>query len=377
MIARNEAECGMTKLRVLFISRKHPPSVGGMENLSYHLIREVSLIPNIQARAIVWRHGQLLLPVFGLYALIRGVWVCLSGVDVIHIGDPILALLGLFLGKLFHRPTAITVHGLDMTFSMPLYQALVPKWVAKYDRVICISRLAYEVSIERHVPAARCVIIPPGTDLIDIASTKSESRRRLAQHVGCDWDKAKILLTVGRLIPRKGVFFFVDQVLPQLVQSDPAFVYVAVGTGPDFDRISQAVERHGLQQHVFLTGYLPPDLLQQAYTACDLFVAPNVPQPHDVEGFGLIVLEAAAQGCSVLVSDLEGLRDTIPADSGACFVPAGEPELWQRQILALFSQPDRLIAAGERARDFVRQERTWPAMAEKYVHEFRKLMAHD
>jgi phosphatidyl-myo-inositol dimannoside synthase len=281
------------------------------------------------------------------------------------------------LKVLFRVPIAITVHGLDMTFSMRLYQAFVPGWVKRYDKVICISRVAYEVCAQRGISAQQSVIIYPGVEAPEVSSTQAESRTELSRYADRDWSGAKLLLTVGRLIPRKGVFFFVDQVLPQLVQSDPTFVYVVVGVGPDFERISQAVERHRLQEQVYLAGYLPPDLLRQAYAACDLFVAPNVPQPHDVEGFGLMVLEAAAMGCPVLMSDLEGLRDTIPADCGAFFLPAGEPDRWQAQIATLFKQPDRLIAAGAQARLFVRQQRTWPAMAEKYLNEFRKMTADD
>jgi phosphatidyl-myo-inositol dimannoside synthase len=367
----------MSDLRVLFISRKHPPAVGGMEQLSYHLIQGARQQADVQVQAIVWRRSQRWLPFFGLQALVQGAWACWRGVDVVHIGDPVLALLGLILRVLFRVPIAITVHGLDMTFSMRLYQALVPGWVKRYDKVICISRLAYEVCAARSVAAQQCVIIYPGVEVPEVAGTRAESRAALAQYAGRDWSGAKLLLTVGRLIPRKGVFFFVDQVLPQLAQTDPALVYVIVGVGPDFERITQAIARHRLQPHVYLAGYLPPDLLRQAYAACDLFVAPNVPQPHDVEGFGLMVLEAAALGCPVLMADLEGLRDTIPADYGAFFLPPGSPDRWQAEIIALFKQPDRLIVAGEQVRQFVKQQRTWLAMADKYLDEFRKLAAND
>ncbi len=367
----------MADLRVLFVSRKYPPSIGGMEQLSYHLIQNARGLAGVQVQAIVWRHSQRWLPLFILKALFQSIWICRRGIDVVHIGDPVLALLGLILKSLFHVPIAITVHGLDITFSMPFYQALVPGWVKRYDKVICISRLAFKVSIERGISERQSVIIYPGVEAPRISGSKLESREALSRYTNCDWSKAKMLLTVGRLIPRKGVFFFVDQVMPQLVKSDPAFVYMIVGTGPDRERIAKAVEQHRLKKHVCLTGYLSPDLLWQAYNASDLFVAPNVPQPYDVEGFGLIVLEAAATGCPVLISDLEGLRDTIPAKSGSFFLPAGEPEPWQQQITVLFNQPDRLITAGEKARAFVLQQRTWPVMAENYIIEFRKMVIDD
>jgi hypothetical protein len=84
----------MSDLRVLFISRKHPPSVGGMEQLSYHLIQCARQQAGVQVQAIVWRRSQRWLPLFGLQALVRGAWACWRGVDVVHIGDPVLVLLG-------------------------------------------------------------------------------------------------------------------------------------------------------------------------------------------------------------------------------------------------------------------------------------------
>lgn len=367
----------MPDLRILFISRKHPPSVGGMEHLSYHLIQGVRQRADVQVQAIVWRHSQWFLPWFGLSALLQGVRACRRGVDVIHIGDPVLSLLGLILKKLFQVPIAITVHGLDMTFSLKLYQAFVPGWVKRYDKVICISRLAYEVSIERGVPKDRCVIIRPGTEMPRISSTRAESREVLAQRAGRNWDGAKLLLTVGRLVPRKGVFFFVDQVMPQLVDFDSTFVYVVVGTGPELERIQKAVDVHGLQEHVCLTGYLPSNLLWHAYNACELFLAPNVLQPHDVEGFGLIVLEAAAMGCPVLVSDIEGLRDTIPVEAGGCFVRVGDANDWFQQVRGLFENPAQLLARGLTVQAYVAQRCTWPMMAEAYIDEFRRLIGND
>lgn len=363
----------MNDLRVLFISRKHPPSVGGMQQLSFHLVQNVSRMPGVRARAIVWGHGQQFLPLFAVAAFVRALWACIRGVDVVHVGDPVLCWLGLILRKLFRVPVAITVHGLDLTFPMPLYQAMVANCVGRYDRVICISRFAQELSLERAVPSDRCVIIPPGTEMPEMAGPKGESRKVLAQHAKRDWSRAKLLLTVGRLVPRKGVFFFVDRVLPQLVECDPSFAYVVVGQGPDRDRILQAVQARALQEHVFLTGTLSAELLRHTYNACDLFVAPNVPQPNDGEGFGLVVLEAAAAGCPVLVSDIEGLRDTIPANAGARFVPAGSPEVWRREILALFAEPGHLVRAGSAAQTHVANHCTWGVMAEKYVAEFRRL----
>lgn len=361
------------ELRVLFVSRKHPPAVGGMEGLSYHLVREVGRAPGVRARAVVWGHTQYLLPAFALRALLSSLRTCWRGTDVVHIGDPVLSWLGVLLKRLFRVPIVVTVHGLDLTFPMPAYQRLVPAWLRQYDEVISISRYARALSLDRGVPADRCITIPPGTDIPEQRRSRHQAREALAALVGRPLAEAKVLLTVGRLVPRKGVGFFVEQVLPGLVTADPSLLYLVVGAGPERERLQHAVEARGLRRHVWLAGRLPSEQLADAYFASDLFLAPNVPTPHDAEGFGLVVLEAAAHGCPALVADLEGLRDTVPAGSGAWFLEPAAAQEWTGKLRELLADPVKLREAGEMARSHVAAHCTWPTMGQRYLAEFRRL----
>jgi phosphatidyl-myo-inositol dimannoside synthase len=361
-------------LRVLFISRKFPPSVGGMQKLSYRLITGMQSLPGVDARAIVWGYSQRLLPFFIIYALLSGIGAGLRGVDMIHVGDPVLAGLGLALAALLRVPLAITVHGLDLTFPLPVYRALVPRWVARYDRVICISNAAYEVAMGQGIAPRRCRVIHPGVELPAITATRAASRAYLSQALGHDLTHARLLLTVGRLVPRKGVRFFVTQVLPRLLERHSDYVYLVIGSGPEREPIMQAGHELQLGAHLLAPGYLPADAVLHAYNASDLFVAPNVAQPGDMEGFGLVVVEAAAAGCPVLVADLEGLRDTLPPGEADRFAPSGDAQAWADKIEALLADPPRLAASAASARAYVAAERTWPAMVQRYLNEFREIV---
>jgi glycosyltransferase involved in cell wall biosynthesis len=348
-----------------------------MECLSYHLVETVRAIPGVQVEAFVWRHRQLFLPVFMIVALARSIQVCTRGVDVIHIGDPVLSPLGVILKKMFHVPVAITVHGLDLTFSAPFYQMLVPRWVHQLDKVICISRAAYQIGLERGINPSRSVIIHPGVDVPRLPGTKRDSRARLSKRLTRDLQGSKVLLTVGRLVPRKGVYFFVRNVLPKLVRHDASYRYVVVGQGSELNRIRTAVVEQQMEEYVCLAGYLEPEDLLHAYNASDLFIVPNVPQQNNAEGFGLVVLEAAAAGCPVLLSDLEGLRDTVPGEQGSWFVSAGDADGWVNQIKKLFETPERLRKAGVDARVYVTNHCTWSGMAHQYIEQFRKMISDD
>lgn len=358
-------------MKILLISRKSPQySTGGMEQLSHHLIESLSALPDTSVYSIVWKHSQKLLPLFMAIAFLKGTWIGLRGVDLIHIGDAVLAPLGLIFKFFFGVPITIGAHGLDIVFPFYLYQKLAPLLLERYDRVICISHATYQECLVRGIHAERCRVIYPGTELSALPRNKLTARKMLSDRWGRDLSASKILVTVGRLVPRKGVDFFVRQVFSALVQEDSSFVYLVVGEGPERNRLMAACAESQVQANVILTGYLQPEILLDVYSACDLVVVPNVPQPNDPEGFGLVVIEAQAAGRPVLVSDLEGLHDTVPDEHRDWLVPPGDAVAWRHQIKVLFETKGELERRGEQARNFAAEQFTWSAMARQYLNVF-------
>jgi len=96
-------------MKVLFVTRKFPPSIGGMQRLSYHLITQMKY--RVEASAITWGGSQRLLPFFMPYALGKSICIGMQGIDLAHIGDPVLAPIGWSIRKLFAVPVVVTVHG--------------------------------------------------------------------------------------------------------------------------------------------------------------------------------------------------------------------------------------------------------------------------
>jgi glycosyltransferase involved in cell wall biosynthesis len=117
-----------------------------------------------------------------------------------------------------------------------------------------------------------------------------------------------ILVTVGRLVKRKGVQWFVEEVLPRL---GPKYLYIIVGTGPEREAIQEAVIRRNLQDQVILAGRQPDRLRNSLLQAGDAFIMPNISIPGDVEGFGIAALEAGACGLPVIAAGIQGIRDAV------------------------------------------------------------------
>src|SRR5262249_19596440 len=104
-------------MKVLFVTRKYPPMVGGMEALSYFLTTGFPEPKKIVSLGRAQLHLSWFLPSAPLRVALTAPFY-----DVVHLGDPVLAVVGVVPRFLFRRPVMVTVHGLDITFESKLYQ---------------------------------------------------------------------------------------------------------------------------------------------------------------------------------------------------------------------------------------------------------------
>jgi len=360
-------------LPVLFITRKHPPSVGGMQRFSYHLVTEMA--GRVNTRVIAWGGSQVALPAFLLYALVAAMRICRQGVRLVHLGDALLSPIGWVLQRLFKTPVFVTVHGLDITYAAFPYQRVVPRLVRQFRHVVCVSQPTLRACVERGIPASICTVISHGVEIRSDLPAKSDARVRLSQLAGQNLETSTLLLTVGRLVPRKGVAAFIRNVLPTLSARMPSLHYLIAGAGPDRGAIEKAVREQNLEARVHMLGCVEEGDLAIVYRAADVFVAPNVPWPGDMEGFGLVVLEAAAMGLPVVASDLEGLRDAVVPGQNGVPLPHDRPDRWIDELAALLADGQLRAQVGEKARQYVAANHSWSVMADRYLSLFETILA--
>jgi phosphatidyl-myo-inositol dimannoside synthase len=372
MILDDPMSTPTSQIRVLFISRKHPPSIGGMQRLSYHLIEEMR--HRVQASAVTWGGSQKFLPLFLPYALVRSLWEARRGIDLVSAGDPIVALVGWIVKSVARVPIVAVAHGLDVTFSFRPYQWVFPVVLRHLDRIVCISESAMAACIARGVAIERCVVVHPGVSLPATLPPRCIARERLGKVVGRPLDGMGVLITVGRLVQRKGVVWFLESVYAELAAQRADCHYIIVGDGPEGDRVRDAITRLGLDDRVSMAGIISEDALLHAYVGADLFVMPNIAVEGDTEGFGLVALEAAAHGLPVLAADLEGIRAAVvPGETGE-LVPPGNAAAWLEATTRVLDSTDARATMSRVARDAVASRFGWPRMADEYEAVFRDVL---
>ncbi len=154
-----------------------------------------------------------------------------------------------------------------------------------------------------------------------------------------------MLLTIGRLVRRKGAQWFVANVVAGLPES---VHYVIAGDGADADAVRQRVAEGGLQARVHVLGSVDDEVREELMRGADIVVQPNIRVPGDMEGFGLVTIEAAMRGAPVVASDLEGIKDAVADGVTGLLVPPEDADQWIATLTRLLEDPAQLEAMAAR-----------------------------
>jgi phosphatidylinositol alpha-1,6-mannosyltransferase len=270
--------------------------------------------------------------------------------------------------------TAAIVHGRDVTLDIPFYQRFVPRVFSAVDAVLPVSRATGEACLQRGLGRRKLYIVPNGVATHRFTSTGSNgSARKLLLRQYADQnlpERGLLLCSVGRQVKRKGFAWFVSEVMPLL--PDDVHYWLA-GDGPEMDDILAAAEKKGVRHRIRLLGRVSEHDLELLYAASDLFVMPNIPVAGDMEGFGVVMLEAGLSGLPTIGSRLEGITDVIDEGQNGHLVPSGDAWGFSEAIMQYYRDHERHSQAKRRAENYVRHGFSWSAIADRYVNVLHAL----
>jgi phosphatidyl-myo-inositol dimannoside synthase len=229
------------------------------------------------------------------------------------------------------------------------------------DAVLPVS--AYTAGlVRREAPRAKTTVVPNGVAASEFAGG-DRAAFRAAHGLGED----PVLLTVGRLVPRKGIDCVI-RLLPRLLTRKPRLRYVVVGRGTDEPRLRALVRELRLEAHVRFVGSLDAASLRDAYAACDVFVLATREDPDSVEGFGLVLLEASAAGRATVTTAVGGTAEAVLHGRTGLVVPADAAEPLATAIALLLDNPARARELGAHGSAHARAEGSWDRTAELVLH---------
>jgi phosphatidylinositol alpha-1,6-mannosyltransferase len=376
-------------MRILYVSHSFPlagnplSNVGGMQRVATGLHAALAAHGGIRLSRLVletsWKATPYRMPGFmaGLLRAIPRV-VEEENIDVVLFSSMVTAALAVPLRRRMARRgtllAAIPV-GRDVTLPTPGYPWFVRRVFRALDLVFPISRATADECLARGADPAAVHVVPCGVDVAafepprDRAAARRELLRAIGESPATVPDGALLLVSVGRHQERKGFQWFADAVVPRL--PDDVF-YLVTGEGPMTPRIRAAIERHGLGGRARLLGKVPEAMLRTLYRGGDLFVMPNIHVPGDIEGFGVVMLEAGMCGMPVLAADLEGISDVVREGENGHLVPSRDAAAFERAVLAYRADRARLAAASRSAARWTARTYSWEGIADRFVEILRE-----
>ncbi|WP_221391441.1 glycosyltransferase family 4 protein [Dyadobacter sp. NIV53] len=385
-------------MEILFVSHKYPPSVGGMEKQSFELINGMK--PFATVHSIVCSSGQNKLLFFlVLEKRILDTLRKFPAISVIHFNDALIASFCLTHTSYNHLFTAVTVHGLDVVFPVRIYQKFVLPAFNRFNLVIAVSQATASACTDRGIAPQKLVVINNGVDhsLLDTEADKDFFESFSAGY-GISLKGKTVLTVMGRPVKRKGFSWFIENVLPRLegdfiilvigpfnkkrLFSDRLFssipgvvrnkLELLLGYPTDENQVRRLLSEKRFNEKAIHLGKLSNKHLKQVLVRTDAFLMPNILVKGDMEGFGLVCLEASLCGAWVFASGIDGLTDAVHPGKNGTLIPAENISGWVSALNNFISGPANFHSLRNSGKSYTKNNFGWEKMVKSYLNVFRE-----
>lgn len=364
--------------RVLLVTNDFPPRRGGIQSYLEQLVLRLGASHELTVYAPRWkgareydavldfevvRHpGTLMIPEPGVDTRMRGL-IRTRDIETVWFGAAApLALLAPRARKAGAARVMASTHGHEVGWSMlPVARSALRRIGDGTDVVTFVSRYTRGRFASAFGPHAGLEHLPSGVDTERFrpdAAARAELRARYGL------GGRPTVVCVSRLVPRKGQDMLI-RALPRIRDRVPGSALVIVGGGPDLERLQGIAAESGVSEHVVFTKGVPGEELPAHYALGDVFAMPCRTRGAglDVEGLGIVFLEASATGIPVVAGDSGGAPETVLEGQTGHVVDGRDGDQIVAAISALLAHPERAATMGRRGRDWVTEHWRWDTIA--------------
>lgn len=233
------------------------------------------------------------------------------------------------------------------------------------DKIIVLSGYMKDEVIKIHnIPGDKIRVIPGGVDTGKFrpAFSKAGIREKLSL------PKNKfIMLSIRRLVKRTGMAELIIAARPLIERDDNAILLIA-GDGPRKTEVENLITKFNLTAKIILTGFVSEDALPFYYQASDLFVMPT----QELEGFGLVILEALSSGLPVLATPIGGIPEILTGLDRRClFEGTSSPHL-TKGLEGFLKDRETVRSIAGKARGYAVGRYSWDGIIPDVEREFTR-----
>lgn len=371
--------------RVLLVTNDFPPRPGGIQSYLEQLVgrlvgagdqQVVVYAPAWKGDAAydaaaeaagypVVRHpGSLMLPVPTVESRMRAL-IAEHEIDTVWFGAAApLALLAPAARRAGARRVLASTHGHEVGWSMlPVARSVLRRIGDHTDTITFVSHYTRGRFASAFGPAAALEHLPPG---VDTERFRPDPAARAELRARYGLGERPTVVCLSRLVPRKGQDMLI-RALPQIRRRVDGAALVVVGGGPYRAKLAQLAERTGVGDHVTFTGGVAAAELPAHHALADVFAMPCRTRGAglDVEGLGIVFLEASATGVPVVAGDSGGAPETVQDNKTGLVVDGRAVDQIAEAVSGLLADPDRAAAMGAAGRDWVRAQWRWDVLTER------------
>jgi phosphatidylinositol alpha-1,6-mannosyltransferase len=236
------------------------------------------------------------------------------------------------------------------------------RWAfARADVAIPVSSAIETLLRARGRPQGRIAQVHPGVDPVRFCPGEGGDIR---QQLGIGNDP--VILAIARLVPRKGMDLLL-RAFPRVLERMPAARLVLGGEGPEEPALRALARELGVEARVHFAGRIEENALVEHYRAATVFALPSRQSARDVEGFGIVCIEAGACEVPVVATRTGGIADAVADGETGLLVPQEDVPALGDALLRLLENPEEAARMGKRSRQRVLEGLTWEATGDQFL----------
>ncbi len=180
-----------------------------------------------------------------------------------------------------------------------------------------------------------------------------------------------VLLTVCRLVERKGIRYLIDA-LPSIKKEFPKVQLVIAGDGPKINTLMTQAKQLGVMNNTIFVGTVPDKELPYFYAIADVFILPSIiDSKGDTEGLGVVMLEAMASGVPVVASKVGGIPEALNNGKAGVLIEQKNPNQISESVISLLNDDELRKSLIKRGREWVINTFSWDILAKQIIDIFR------
>lgn len=296
------------------------------------------------------------------FALLEAGVSLLAGLDepiLLHAHDWLVAHAARGLKHTFRVPLVATIHATEHGRNRGIHdqgQQYINdvEWWLTYESwrvIVCSDSMRDEVRSLFGLAADKVAVIPNGVDL-----PTGDGNDRLPPRSAFAGEEERLLFHIGRIVPEKGAGILLET-LPRLLMRHNVKLVIA-GSGPYRHELERRAAQLGVRDRVHFTGYITDEVARALYRYSDVTVVPSTYEP-----FGIVALEAMAEGAPLVVSDVGGLASIVQHGVNGLKALPGHVDSLAEQIDRLLGDTALARRLAEEGRRQVRERYSWDSVA--------------